>query len=122
MTAEPQPQCALVIGASSGIGAACVTELVRRGYRVAAVARREDRLDSLRDAAPQQVRTYVHDVTEFNTVPARFSEIVDDLGETAFPTDAGAYSEEDNWIKFASDATIEAMRPFIPAKEEPDNA
>ena len=80
MTAETQPQCALVIGASSGIGAACVTELVRRGYRVAAVARREDRLDSLRDAAPEQVRTYVDDVTEFDTVPARFSEIVNDLG------------------------------------------
>lgn len=51
-----------------------------------------------------------------------WTQIVVDLGETAFPTEAGTYSEEDNWIKFASEATLEAMRPFIPAKEEPDNA
>ncbi len=80
MNADSQPHGALVIGASSGIGAACVTELVRRGYRVAAVARREDLLESLHAAAPEHVRTYGHDVTDFDVIPDRFSEIVNDLG------------------------------------------
>jgi len=77
---EPQP-CVIVIGASSGLGAALVRLLASRRYRVAAVARREPELSSLRNEAGRDVVfPYVHDVTETEQIPALFDRIVHDLG------------------------------------------
>lgn len=81
---EPQPK-AIVVGASSGIGAALVHELAKNGYRVAALARREAELEALcRDVnqttGRDSVLTYVHDVTDTDTVPALFAEITHALG------------------------------------------
>ena len=47
---------ALVTGASSGIGKALALELGRAGARVAVLARRADRLESLREELGPQVR------------------------------------------------------------------
>ena len=69
---------AIVVGASSGIGAAVVTELSQQGYRVAALARREDKLNALCDSL-DNARAYVHDVTDFDAVPALFHQITRDL-------------------------------------------
>ena len=69
---------AIVIGASSGIGAAVVTELATQGYRVAALARREDKLNALCSGL-DSARAYVHDVTDYNAVPDLFNQIVRDL-------------------------------------------
>lgn len=81
---EPQSR-AIVIGASSGLGAALVRRLAGRGYRVAALARREAELATLRDQATQitgraAVLPYVHDVTETELVPALFDQVTRDLG------------------------------------------
>ena len=82
---EPHPR-AIVIGASSGIGAALVRELVKRGYIVAAVARRMEMLEELCDtvslAAERGVyaKPYAHSVTDFAAVPDLFQQIVADLG------------------------------------------
>jgi len=78
---EPQRR-AIVIGASSGLGAALVRRLAGRGYRVAAVARREAELAALRDNTGGRgvVCPYVHDVTDYELVPALFEQIVRDLG------------------------------------------
>lgn len=77
---EPQ-QHAIVVGASSGLGAALVRRLAAQRYRVAAVARREAELAALRDSiGGGQVCPYVHDVTEFEQVPLLFDQIVRDLG------------------------------------------
>lgn len=70
---------AIVIGASSGIGAALVHNLSKRGYRVAALARREAELTAVCDAV-DNVTTYVHDVTNHDTIPDLFQKIVRDLG------------------------------------------
>lgn len=75
---------AIVIGASSGIGAALAQKLAQQGYTVAAVARREEKLKALCDLinAPngQRAFPYRHDVTEQEAIPALFQDIVRDLG------------------------------------------
>jgi NAD(P)-dependent dehydrogenase (short-subunit alcohol dehydrogenase family) len=78
---------ALVVGASSGIGAALVRELARAGYQVAALARRRDRLDELaRECAPLvehsggAVHVHAHDVHDVDAVPGLFEEIARELG------------------------------------------
>lgn len=81
MPPETAPNTALVVGASSGIGAACVRELAARGWRVAAVARRADEIEKLRrEAGEDRVRAYPHDVRRPEEVPGLFARIVADLG------------------------------------------
>lgn len=80
-----QGRGALVIGASSGIGAALARELARRGYTVALIARREALLNALRDeinqaAGRESARVYVHDVRDYEAAPALLQRIVTDLG------------------------------------------
>jgi len=84
---QTQPR-AIIVGASSGIGAALTRRLALSGYLVAAVARREDVLDelcasinaNLPGEERQVVWPYVHDVTNFEEVPELFQQIVQDLG------------------------------------------
>lgn len=78
-------QTALVIGASSGMGAALVKRLVSQGCRVAAVARRSEGLDNLvawaRSAGGGgEVLPFVADVRETRTIPELFESITADLG------------------------------------------
>jgi short-subunit dehydrogenase len=78
-------QTAIVIGASSGIGAAVARRLAREGWTVALVARREDKLRTLAEAINRRAGATVahvfrHDVREFDDVPGLFEEIVDKLG------------------------------------------
>ena len=81
---EPQPK-AIIIGASSGIGAALVHELGHKGYRVAALARREAELNRLCEAVnaalgSKRIYAYSHDVTDYETIPALFEQITYELG------------------------------------------
>lgn len=74
---------AVVIGASSGLGEAIVRRLVQDGYRVAAVARRKERLDSLalelnRDELAR-CYAYAHDVTDTDSAKQVFDAIVQQL-------------------------------------------
>ncbi|MDZ4775024.1 MAG: SDR family NAD(P)-dependent oxidoreductase [Planctomycetota bacterium] len=78
---------ALVVGASSGIGAALVKQLVSEGYAVCAIARRRDVLDQLSSEVAASARASggrsivrVHDVARAEQVPQLFEEIVRDLG------------------------------------------
>ena len=75
----------LIIGASSGMGAALARRLSREGFTLALVARREVQLASLCIEINQNSREiralpYVHDVTDFNAVPDLLRRIIADLG------------------------------------------
>lgn len=71
---------AIVVGASSGIGREIARQLAADGTRVAVVARRLDRLESLRAEFPESVLPFAHDVLDFNAVPALLQKITHDLG------------------------------------------
>ncbi len=78
---------AIVLGASSGMGAALVRQLAAEGYSVAAVARRESKLKELSascaaSAAKSGGRVVVraHDVGQTNEVPEVFESLVRELG------------------------------------------
>jgi short-subunit dehydrogenase len=70
---------AIVIGASSGIGAALVGELANQGYTIAALARREAELTAVCQSIPSAT-PYTHDVTNYDDIPELFDKIVQDLG------------------------------------------
>jgi short-subunit dehydrogenase len=84
-----------VTGASSGIGAALVTELVRRGCTVAASARRADRLQAL----GRRVLPVPLDVTDRDAVIAAEKHVREELGGLDVAVLNAAY-----WQQFSVDA------------------
>ncbi len=76
---------AVIVGASSGIGAALARRLAREGYSLALLARREELLAALSDEINRQHNetrslVYRHDVTDYESIPALLQKIVSDLG------------------------------------------
>jgi NAD(P)-dependent dehydrogenase (short-subunit alcohol dehydrogenase family) len=76
---EPEKR-AIVIGASSGIGAALAQRLAQHGYFVAALAPDETGLKKTAEGGNGRIRTYLHDVTHYDEIPALFQQIAHDLG------------------------------------------
>lgn len=75
----------IIIGASQGLGAALARRLAREGYFLALLAPNQDGLELVcseinRDANEERAHIYVHDVTEYEKVPALLRRIVADLG------------------------------------------
>lgn len=75
----------LIIGASSGLGAALARHLGREGYILALVARRKVQLTSLCNEINQSGRetralAYIHDVSDYDAVPDLLRRIIADLG------------------------------------------
>ena len=80
---KPMP-VAVVVGASSGIGAALARKLVKEGYKVALLARRVEKLEEICSQINQpgeepRAFLYQHDVTDVESIPALFQELLKDL-------------------------------------------
>lgn len=104
---------AVVIGASTGIGAALGRKLVEQGFLVALVARRAEKLDALaaelnaRFPAKGNVpvaRPYLHDVRDFDAVAELFDRIRHEMGESGGELSVVIYAagtmppgEHDRW-------------------------
>ena len=75
---------ALIIGASSGIGAELARQLAKQGCSVALVARRQPELtalaDSIQTLGGPPARLYIHDVKDTDGVSQLFQQIAHDMG------------------------------------------
>ena len=76
---------AILVGASSGIGAALARQLAGEGYNLALLARRKDLINTLCDEINQQTgeiraKAYPHDVCDYGTIPALLQTILSDMG------------------------------------------
>ncbi len=81
---KPQKR-AILVGASSGIGAALARRLADEGYLVALLARRGELLEKLTNEinskhGATRALYYVHDVSDYESVPALLRQIMSDLG------------------------------------------
>ncbi len=101
-------RAAIIVGASSGVGAALARRLAREGYTLALVARRIDRLETL-CAELNRAYAYQHDVTNIAEVPALLERISGDLGKfnlfiycagVLFPNDPTVYDTAHDQLVF----------------------
>ena len=69
----------IIIGASSGIGQQVAQLFLTKGHRLGVAARREDRLQAIRQEGPDRVETAVIDVTA-DDAPTRLRELIQRLG------------------------------------------
>ena len=104
MTRPYSTPSALIVGASSGVGAALARRLAREGYALGLVARRVDRLQAMCDEATGvhhlRAFAYQHDVVNVAEVPALLDKAISDLGRldlfiycagVLFPNDPAVY-------------------------------
>ena len=69
----------VIIGASSGMGREVAKLFLSRGYRLGVAARREERLQELKQMAPDRVVVQAIDVTS-DEATSRLRELIDHLG------------------------------------------
>ncbi|KAL5292290.1 DHRS11.2 family protein [Megaselia abdita] len=91
-------KAAVVTGASSGIGAACAIDLVKSGMIVVALARREHRLNDLKNKLPEELRGRIHtikcDVSKESDVIKAFKWVDENLdGTHVLVNSAGIFNQ-----------------------------
>ena len=80
MSAEAEPRVAVITGGSSGIGEATARALAADGHRIALLARRVDRIESLADELPGGALAIGADVTERDSIVAAAERVKAELG------------------------------------------
>src|SRR5215469_7353289 len=74
---------ALIVGASTGMGAALARVLAARGYAVALIGRQDDRLAQLageiNSGGKGQATAYPHDVRQYDAAPELFASVASDM-------------------------------------------
>ncbi|HUI22702.1 MAG TPA: SDR family NAD(P)-dependent oxidoreductase [Methylocella sp.] len=126
--AHPRDGLAWVTGASSGIGRAVALELGRRGYRVAATARRAAELDDLASQS-QNIFVLPGDITDRAEMTRLVSEIEAHHGQIALAfLNAGVYfiAERDGfsadlvWRTFEINVggTVNCLDPILAVMEQ----
>lgn len=81
MSNNPQGRVAVITGASSGIGEATARALAAEGYRVALLARRSDRIESLATELDNGSIAISADVTDRESLVAAAQRVHDELGD-----------------------------------------
>jgi NADP-dependent 3-hydroxy acid dehydrogenase YdfG len=71
---------AVITGASSGIGEATARALAARGFRVALLARRSDRIQALAGELASGAIALQSDVTDYDSVAAAADRVKAELG------------------------------------------
>lgn len=90
--ANPKDGVAFVTGASSGIGRAVALELARRGYGVAAIARRAVELEALGVEAAGRIAAFPGDVTDREGMAGLVARVERERGPIALAfLNAGTY-------------------------------
>jgi short-subunit dehydrogenase len=106
-------QTAIIIGASSGFGAALARELAGHGYDLSLFSRRMDRLQGLVEeieSIGQRAFVHQHDVRQIEAVPALLQQAVRELGGLdLFIYNAGTMFPQDP-EKYAADQDQEVVR------------
>ena len=99
---------AIIVGASSGVGAALARALGAQGAAVGLVARRQDRLDALKsevEALGGRGVVVCHDVTEYDAAPALFDGLVETLLQHLALGRQGFGTQEVQW-QIVADADV----------------
>lgn len=106
-------QRAIIVGASSGIGAEIARQLAAQGADVALVGRRATELESvaatIRTAGKGKAVVAVHDVTAYETAPPLFEQLVTDLGGL----DLIVYAAGNLWVPAESEYDFAKDRAMI---------
>lgn len=103
---------AWVTGASQGIGRALCLELARRGWHVAASARRLEQLQTLEkdsSASPGLIRAFCLDVTD----PSQCEQVLEQISATFGPVELAVLNAGTHRPLSVADLSVEAIRELM---------